>query len=106
LSEPVKKPVLVFFHPGAFYVFSGQSSYFGPQYLLDKDIVLVTVNNRMGSLGKSSTIMFLIVSNTGDKKLLKEIRKKIQNNILSLTIKKNIHIFPSRKNYVYLFQAF
>ncbi|KYM82670.1 Esterase FE4 [Atta colombica] len=38
----VKRPVLVFFHPGGFYLFSGQSSNFGPQYLLDKDIVLVT----------------------------------------------------------------
>lgn len=77
MSEPVERPVLVFFHPGAFYVFSGQSSNFGPEYLLDKDIVLVTVNNRMGSLGKSLAIIFLIISNTSDKKSPKEIRKKI-----------------------------
>lgn len=48
----MKRPVLVFFHPGGFYLFSGQSSNFGPQYLLDKDIVLVTVNYRLGTLGK------------------------------------------------------
>ncbi|KAM0730969.1 Esterase FE4 [Formica fusca] len=54
-NDPVKRPVLVFFHPGAFYVFSGQSFYFGPEYLLDKDIVLVTVNNRLATLGFIST---------------------------------------------------
>ncbi|EZA54385.1 esterase E4 [Ooceraea biroi] len=54
-NNPVKRPVLVFFHPGGFYVFSGQSSNFGPQYLLDKDIVLVTVNYRLATLGFLST---------------------------------------------------
>ncbi|XP_011645491.1 esterase FE4-like [Pogonomyrmex barbatus] len=54
-SESVKRPVLVFFHPGAFYLFSGQSSFFGPQYLLDKDVVLVTVNHRLATLGFLST---------------------------------------------------
>ncbi|XP_011690504.1 PREDICTED: esterase FE4-like [Wasmannia auropunctata] len=51
----VKRPVLVFFHPGGFYLFSGKSSNFGPQYLLDKDVVLVTVNYRLASLGFIST---------------------------------------------------
>ncbi|XP_043496969.1 esterase E4-like [Polistes fuscatus] len=45
------RPVLFFIHPGAFYVFSGQSRFFGPQYILDKDIVLVTINHRLGTLG-------------------------------------------------------
>ncbi|XP_015176907.1 PREDICTED: esterase E4-like isoform X1 [Polistes dominula] len=49
------RPVLVFFHPGAFYSFSGQSRYFGPQYILDKDIVLVTLNYRLGTLGFLAT---------------------------------------------------
>lgn len=50
-DEKVTRPVLVFFHPGGFYVFSGQSYFFGPQYLLDHDIVLITVNFRLGVLG-------------------------------------------------------
>ncbi|XP_076396750.1 uncharacterized protein LOC100876166 [Megachile rotundata] len=54
-TEKVGRPVLVFFHPGGFYSFSGQSFYFGPQYLMDKDIVLVTVNYRLGTLGFLST---------------------------------------------------
>ncbi|XP_068985006.1 uncharacterized protein [Bombus flavifrons] len=54
-SENVSKPVMIFIHPGGFYSFSGQSIHFGPQYLLDKDIVLVTINYRLGALGFLST---------------------------------------------------
>lgn len=47
-----RKPVIVYFHPGGFYVFSGQSkNNAGPQYLMDRDVVLVTVNYRLGSIG-------------------------------------------------------
>ena len=42
---------MIFIHPGGFYSFSGQSINFGPEYLLDKDIVLVTINYRLGALG-------------------------------------------------------
>ncbi|XP_012223116.1 esterase FE4 [Linepithema humile] len=80
LSEPVKKPVLVFFHPGAFYIFSGQSSNYGPQYLLDKDIVLVTVNNRMGSLGFLSTGDSIAPGNLGMKDQVVALRW-VQRNI-------------------------
>ncbi|XP_053989908.1 juvenile hormone esterase-like [Hylaeus volcanicus] len=48
----VSRPVIVFLHPGGFYSFSGKSSLFGPQYLMDQDIVLVTINYRLGALGK------------------------------------------------------
>ncbi|XP_058840741.1 juvenile hormone esterase-like [Topomyia yanbarensis] len=48
--------VLVYIHPGGFYAFSGQSrNNAGPQYLMDQDIVLVTINYRLGSLGFMST---------------------------------------------------
>ena len=50
-SENVSRPVMVFIHPGGFYGFSGQSTNFGPQYLMDQDIVLVTINYRLGALG-------------------------------------------------------
>lgn len=52
----VKKPVIVFIHPGGFYSLSGQSKNFaGPHYLMDRNIVLVTFNYRLGSLGFLST---------------------------------------------------
>ncbi|KAM7351885.1 juvenile hormone esterase [Cochliomyia hominivorax] len=56
-SNPnVKKPVIVFIHPGGFYSLSGQSKNFaGPHYFMDRNIVLVTFNYRLGSLGFLST---------------------------------------------------
>lgn len=52
----VKKPVIVYLHPGGFYAVSGQSkNYAGPQAFMDRDIVLVTFNYRLGTLGMLST---------------------------------------------------
>ncbi|KAJ8708871.1 hypothetical protein PYW08_010253 [Mythimna loreyi] len=48
-------PVLVFMHAGGFYSVSGRSDVAGPSHLLDRDIVLVTINYRLGSLGFLST---------------------------------------------------
>ena len=42
-------PVMVWFHGGGFT--SGQASMYGPEHLLDKDVILVTVNYRLGPLG-------------------------------------------------------
>ena len=42
-------PVMVWFHGGGFL--SGQASMYGPEHLLDKDVILVTVNYRLGPLG-------------------------------------------------------
>nr|XP_017032166.1 juvenile hormone esterase isoform X2 [Drosophila kikkawai] len=51
-----RKPVIVFLHPGGFYVFSGQSKYLaGPEHFMDRDCVLVSLNYRLGSLGFLAT---------------------------------------------------
>lgn len=51
-NTTVKKPVIVYIHPGGFYGVSSQSKNFaGPQILMDRDVVLVTINYRLGSLG-------------------------------------------------------
>ena len=42
--------VIVFFHGGAFMF--GSAHKYGPKYLLDRDVILVTVNYRLGPLGK------------------------------------------------------
>ncbi|XP_050079655.1 uncharacterized protein LOC126567478 [Anopheles maculipalpis] len=47
------RPVMVFIHGGAFVV--GAASYYEPDYLLEKDIVLVSVQYRLGPLGFLST---------------------------------------------------
>lgn len=56
-SEPnPRKPVIVFIHPGGFYSLSGQSKNFaGPQYFMDRNLVLVTFNYRLGTLGFLAT---------------------------------------------------
>lgn len=46
-------PVLAFVHGGAFA--EGGASIYGPEYLLDRDVVLVTLNYRVGALGFLST---------------------------------------------------
>ncbi|KAK1130320.1 hypothetical protein K0M31_018456 [Melipona bicolor] len=67
--ENVSRPVMIFIHPGGFYGFSGQSANFGPQYLLDKDIVLVTINYCLGILGFLNTGESLAPGNMGLKGL-------------------------------------
>ncbi|XP_013110447.2 juvenile hormone esterase [Stomoxys calcitrans] len=51
VQNNAKKPVLVYLHPGGFYTLTATSPYAGPEYLMERDIVLVTLNYRLGSLG-------------------------------------------------------
>ncbi|KAK4880303.1 hypothetical protein RN001_008449 [Aquatica leii] len=46
-----KLPVMVYIFFGAFFAGSGRSDYAGPEYLLDEDVVLVSINYRLGVLG-------------------------------------------------------
>lgn len=46
-------PVIVFIHGGSWYF--GAGSEYGPAYLLEEDVILVTLNYRMGVLGFVST---------------------------------------------------
>lgn len=45
------KPVMVWIHGGAFVAGSGSEQLCGPQFLITKEIVLVTFNYRVGVLG-------------------------------------------------------
>ncbi|KAJ8686916.1 hypothetical protein QAD02_022710 [Eretmocerus hayati] len=54
-NNGTQNPVIVFFPPGSFTSFSAQSYIWGPEYYLDQDIVLVTVNYRLSALGFTST---------------------------------------------------
>ena len=49
-EEPRAAPVIVFLHGGAFVVGSCESALYGPQVLLDRDLVLVGVNYRCEQL--------------------------------------------------------
>ena len=44
-------PVIIWIHGGAFCVESNKSSQYGPDFLLDHDVVLIGVNYRLGPLG-------------------------------------------------------
>ena len=44
-------PVMVWIHGGALLAGSGTFQRHGPQHLLDREVVLVTVNYRLGALG-------------------------------------------------------
>lgn len=47
-----KKPVILYIHGGGFYIGSGVSwDYGGPDYMMDRDVVFVTINYRLGALG-------------------------------------------------------
>lgn len=75
-----KKPVIVFIHPGGFYESSGRSDEFGPQYLIRRDIVLVTINYRLSAFGFLSTGTKDAPGNNGLKDqvmALKWVRKHI-----------------------------
>ena len=49
--SPALLPVLVFLHGGAFVIGSCEAMLYGPQVLLDREVVLVGVNYRLGALG-------------------------------------------------------
>ena len=50
-----ERAVMVYFHGGAFIMGGGSSLFFGPAYLLEQDVVVVTFNFRFGI----STALFI-----------------------------------------------
>lgn len=52
LSSSAKLPVIVFVHGGAYVGGSAATALYGPELYLDKDVVLVTLNYRLGIMGK------------------------------------------------------
>jgi carboxylesterase type B len=50
------RPVMVYIHGGGFMEGSGNSDLYGPDFLLNQaDVVVVTINYRLGALGFLST---------------------------------------------------
>ena len=45
---------MVWIHGGAFLEGSGNDITYGPDYIIDKDVILVTLNYRLHVLGNSS----------------------------------------------------
>ncbi|CAG9765612.1 unnamed protein product [Ceutorhynchus assimilis] len=49
-------PVMVFIHWGGFIAGRSTTGYLGPEYFMDKDVILVTFNYRVGPFGFLSTL--------------------------------------------------
>ncbi|CAH1394617.1 unnamed protein product [Nezara viridula] len=82
--------VLAFIHGGAFMI--GKSGYHGPSILLERDIVLVTFNYRLGPLGFLSTEDSVVPGNNA-----------LKDQVLALQwIQKNIAAFGGNPNSVTL----
>ncbi|KAF2902347.1 hypothetical protein ILUMI_03838 [Ignelater luminosus] len=88
-----KRPVMVYFYAGGFYSGAGSSKWEGPDYLLDQNIVLVTLNYRLGSLGFLSTGDALAPGNNG-----------IKDQVIALRwVRDNIATFGGDPNLVTIF---
>ncbi|CAG9764143.1 unnamed protein product [Ceutorhynchus assimilis] len=74
-------PVMVFIHGGGFVIgFSGRTGNYGPDFFMEHDVVLVTLNYRLGPFGFSSTNDLVIPGNAGLKDQTLAL-KWIQQNI-------------------------
>ena len=71
---------MVYFHGGAFIMGGGHSFFFGPGYLLEQNVVLVTFNYRLGPLGWLATQDSTAAGNQG---LLDQVMvlQWVKNNI-------------------------
>ncbi|XP_014290267.1 esterase FE4 [Halyomorpha halys] len=90
IDQPKSLNVIAFIHGGAFY--AGKSTDVSPYLLLDRDLVLVTFNYRLGPLGFLSTEDAIVPGNNG-----------LKDQLLALKwIKKNIGAFGGNPNNVTL----
>ncbi|PSN35632.1 hypothetical protein C0J52_24363 [Blattella germanica] len=72
-------PVMFWIHGGGFYVGSGNSDFYGPDYLVNQNVLLVTINYRLGALGFLSTGDAVIPGNNGLKDQVMALRWVQQN---------------------------
>ncbi|XP_018317059.1 esterase E4 isoform X1 [Mycetomoellerius zeteki] len=91
-QKSIKLPVLVFVHGGAYTVGSSDSNLYAPDYLLEQDIILVTLNYRLSALGFFSTTNQVAPGNYG----LKDIKMALE------WIQENIHSFSGNPESVTL----
>ncbi|XP_076656402.1 esterase FE4 [Halictus rubicundus] len=95
LDKEARKAVMVWFHPGGWNQGTADDMLFGPDFLVEHDVLVVTVNYRLGALG---------YLNTGDKSAPGNAGMKDQ--VLALKwVKDNIHFFGGCPNRVTIFGA-
>lgn len=80
-TDGKKRAVMVYIHGGAFIMGGGASYFFGPNYLIENDVVLVTFNYRLGALGFLATNDKAAAGNMGihdQIMVLKWVQKNIE----------------------------
>ncbi|KAG5317107.1 ESTE Esterase, partial [Acromyrmex heyeri] len=75
-----KRAVMVWIHGGAFCQGSGDAVMYGPDYIVQKDVVLVTLNYRLGVLGFLNLYDKVATGNQGLKDVIMALRW-VQKNI-------------------------
>ncbi|KAK0094083.1 hypothetical protein PV326_011852 [Microctonus aethiopoides] len=75
-------PTMVYIHGGAFQIGNARPSYVGPEFILDKDVVLVTMQYRLGVLGFLSTGDVVAPGNFGLKDQVLALQW-VQENIVN-----------------------
>lgn len=73
-------PVMMYIHGGAFFSGSGNKLIYGPDYFVDENVIIVTINYRLGALGFLSTFDNNAPGNYGLKDAVLAL-KWIRNNI-------------------------
>ncbi|KAJ9593457.1 hypothetical protein L9F63_014986, partial [Diploptera punctata] len=92
-SDPSKLPVMVWFHGGNFIFGTGNKIAFEADYLIEEDIILVSLNYRLGILGFLSLQDDVVPGNNG-----------LKDQLLALQwVKKNIINFGGDPNQVTIF---
>ncbi|XP_011877560.1 PREDICTED: esterase FE4-like isoform X2 [Vollenhovia emeryi] len=90
--KPEKLSVLVFVHGGKFMIGSSDSKMYAPDYLLNQDVILVTMNYRLSSLGFFSTSNQASPGNYG----IKDVKMALE------WVQENIHSFEGNPKSVTL----
>merc|ERR1719397_1621858 len=79
-APPVQLPVIVWIHGGGFVSGQAGSAFAGPGFLLDQDVILVTLHYRLGPLGFLSLGSEAVPGNAGlwdQRAALQWIRRNI-----------------------------
>lgn len=66
-KDDQKLPVMFWVHGGSFNKGNGGWQYYGPDYLIEQDVIVVTINYRLGILGFLSAPDIGIHGNMGLK---------------------------------------
>lgn len=86
-------PVMVWIHGGGFFSGSGSADVFGPELLIQNDVIVVSVNYRLGVLGFLSLDTEEVPGNAGLKDIVMALR----------WVKTNIENFGGNPNNVTIF---